>query len=695
MPMTTFSEQHLSDTLQKTFGFSSFRHGQLEAITNVLNHGNLLCIHPTGFGKSLLYQLPSVLLHGVTVVISPLLALMRDQQEQLVHRFKIPAGSINTDQSEEENHWARTQALRGDLRILFVAPEQLDNIDSFQFLLQLPISLIVVDEAHCISTWGHDFRPSYRQILTFIRTIQERLPAVRILGLTATADKKTEEDIARQLSAANKPLKVMRESMDRPNIGLSVVYVPKTANKLSACLQMVKQLEGCGLIYCATRENTELVAAFLKSRGVNAAPYHAGMDSAHKRILQREFIQDKYKVICATNALGMGIDKSNLRFIVHFDIPGSITAYYQEVGRCGRDGLNAHGVILYDPADKRVQEYFIESSQPSTADFLKVINAITKAPAAPNLMGVKSLTGLHPTRVTTVLAELSEQSYIKKIKENNSQVYVSTGKRGEPDLSRYTTQFTVKMRELRQMIKYANQNQTCLMEFLRQALGDKVTKRCSHCSVCGPSHLKYVEDEKENEEIQAWMDAQTVDIGGYKINNLSSGIALLDGKQRSPLYVSFMQQRATIPGISGIPDELLSLLKLQINKLIKSQRFAALVPLPSRTWLARNDLANALGRYLNLPVLHDLLVWHDLPEARQGFLLNNDQRTKNVQGHMGINSRYKVPNGNILLLDDYVGSGATLKEAARALRKDAKFIHDLVPVTIAAVKWKLGAPGMI
>lgn len=691
-----YSEPMLTEVLRKNFGFAEFRHGQLEAITSLLNHGNLLCIHPTGFGKSLLYQLPAILLGGITVVISPLLALMRDQQEQLHKRFNIPAASINTDQSEEENNWARSQAMKGDLRILFVAPEQLDNIDSFQFLLKLPISLIVVDEAHCISTWGHDFRPSYRQILTFIRAVQNSRQQVRILGLTATADRKTEDDIRSQLTGVNSPLKVLRESMNRPNISLSVFGVRKTANKLHACWQFVQQLEGCGLIYCSTRENTELVAAFLKHKGINAAAYHAGMDASIKRNLQKDFVNDRFKVIAATNALGMGIDKANLRFIIHFDIPGSITAYYQEVGRCGRDGQKANGVILFDPEDTRVQEYFIESSQPSTEDFTKVIDAIGKAPSAPTLMGVKSVTGLHPTRVTTILAELIEQGYIRKVKENNLQIYVATGKKDRPDLSRYTTQFTVKMRELKLMLKYAGEPQICLMEFLRKALGDSTTHPCGHCAVCCVPTLAYAEDLAEVSAIQGWMDAQTVEIGGYKTQGLSIGQALLDGKQRSPLFVSFMRQRSERGlGDFGLPDALLSLLKLQVNKLMKSQRFAAIVPIPSRTWSARNEIASMLGKYLGIPVLLHLLRWNEVPEARQGFLLNNDQRLKNVQGKMGIDDRYKMPTGHILLLDDYIGSGATFKEAARALRKEAKFTYDIVPLAIAAVKWKLGSPGMI
>lgn len=338
----------LQHTLQTKFGLQTFRPGQLEALTTLITHGRLLCIQPTGHGKSLLYQLPSVLLDGITVVISPLLALMRDQLTQLKNRFGINAASINTDQSDAENSAAKQAAQAGEIRILFIAPEQLDHIERFGFLLQLPISLLVVDEAHCISTWGHDFRPSYRQIIKFAQALIEKKPATKILGLTATANEKTEADIKQQLAVDAKEIMIHRESMDRPNIRLKVISTSGLAAKLAALTQVLKTVDGTGLIYCATRDNTEMVAEYLSARGTKTVAYHAGLPTEQKRRVQQGFIQDKYSVITATNALGMGIDKSNLRYIIHFDFPGSITAYYQEVGRCGRDGLPADGILLYD-----------------------------------------------------------------------------------------------------------------------------------------------------------------------------------------------------------------------------------------------------------------------------------------------------------------------------------------------------------
>ena len=250
--------------LKDRFGFREFRAGQLEAIKALMQWNRILCIQPTGHGKSLLYQFPSCLLEGITLVISPLLALMRDQIEHLNNRFQISAVSINTDQNEEENAKARADLLVGKIKVLFISPEQLDHVDRFSFLLNLPISLLVVDEAHCISTWGHDFRPSYRLILHFIQALEQINPEIKILGLTATADDRVEKDIEKQLSSMGKKTIVLRESMDRPNIHLSVFRAKGIASKLFLCKTLLTSLEGSGLIYAATRENTELVAEYLE-----------------------------------------------------------------------------------------------------------------------------------------------------------------------------------------------------------------------------------------------------------------------------------------------------------------------------------------------------------------------------------------------------------------------------------------------
>lgn len=685
----------LLSTLQKNFGLSQFRNGQMEAISTLMTQGRALCILPTGYGKSLLYQVPACLLGGVTIVISPLLALMRDQIDQLNRRFNIPALAINSDQSEEENNLARQAALNGTIKILFIAPEQLDHIDRFQFLLNLNIKLVVVDEAHCISTWGHDFRPSYRQILHFLHAVHKKNNDIKILGLTATANKRVEDDIHKQLFFSGQKGVVLRQAMDRPNISLSVYPVRGVAAKLAACEQLLHHLEGCGLIYCATRENTELVADYLKERKWNVASYHAGYGVDEKRQLQNEFIQDKYKALAATNALGMGIDKSNLRFIIHFDFPGSITAYYQEVGRCGRDGKPAQGIMLFDRADFIIHDYFIQSALPSPEDFQITLNAIANAETPPGIIAIKTLTGLHPTRVTIVIAELVEQGFLRKESVNGKQVYCCIPKEGMPDLSRYQIQQTVKIQELRHMSRYGESSTECRMSILRNALGDDLNDKCMRCDLCAPQlqrQLSFPEDKIAY--IKSWIDKRPMPIAAMVKEKVSEGFSILDSKMKSSLFVRFMTERAACPeGTLGMDQELIELLKEHFIKISKKEPIKAIIVVPSKTWQARDQVAKLLGDAIQVPVMDFLLAWREDPPKRQGELLNNDQRRDNVKGRMKANVAFQT-TGSFILFDDYIGSGNTLKEAARALRERG-IENKLIPVTVAAVKWHLGKPGYV
>lgn len=687
-------QAQLHHILRHNFGFEQFRKGQEEAITALLTKGRVLCILPTGHGKSLLYQLPSCLLGGLTLVISPLLALMRDQIEHLQKRFNITAGAINSDQTPEENDIARQAAEQGMCQVLFVAPEQLDHVDRFASLLQLDIRLIVVDEAHCISTWGHDFRPSYRQILHFVHAVHHHNPQIKILGLTATANERVEEDIKKQLTLCNQEVVVLRDTLNRPNIKLSVIKARGVEAKLAACEELVKRMNGCGLIYCATRENTSLVADFLKIRGLSAEAYHAGMRSEDKLQLQRDFIADKYKALCATNALGMGIDKGNLRYIIHFDFPGSITAYYQEVGRCGRDGLPAEGIILYDFADKRIQEYFIQSALPSIDDFQNIMSVVQNSPEPLNLTGIKRVTGLHPTRVTIVIAELVDQGFLQKYSLKGSQVYKCIIKQQKPDLSRYENQQLVKNEELKQMVHYSLQTNDCRMGILRHYLGDKTVQECKQCDACHQDFKLALYPDDYIAAISKWFTNRPLPIAAMAQQKVSEGLSILDGKMRAPLFVKFMMERANCPeGTLGMHDELIELLKNHLKNLTKSRKVVGIVPILSRTWHAREKIAFLLADHLQVPVFHNLLFWSSIPPKRQGELLNNDQRNHNIQNRMRVNTTLQIPMGTLILLDDYIGSGNTIKEAARAIREPKIFHQELVPFTVAAIKWHLGKPG--
>lgn len=669
----------MHSVLRERFGFDAFRPGQLEALDVLFTSGRLLSIQPTGRGKSLLYQLPACLLGGIVIVISPLLALMRDQARQLKERFNIPAASVNSDQTPDENGAALQAAAKGEIKILFLSPEQLDHVDRFAFFLSLPVSLIVIDEAHCISSWGHDFRPAFRQILPFVKAVEAKNEELFVLGLTATAGARVEEDICKQLFSDKRPGRSLRESMDRPNIALSALSAQGMALKLSLLEEIVKAQTGA-LIYCATRENTELVAEFLQSRAVHAIAYHAGREPEEKRRLQEAFMRNEFQAIAATNALGMGIDKPDIRLIVHFDIPGSITAYYQEVGRAGRDGLAARGILLFDPSDRDVQEYFIHSAVPDEGDFNKVLEAAEGI----GLIAIKQKTGLHPTRVNVVLAELSEQQFIVKKSIERKQVYCRTEKAGKPNLGSYEQQREVKLRELHAMLRFAADAPGCRMQILRKALGDTLAELCGRCDLCR-SVPKSVQ-ERDLGSINAWLSERPVSIAGSRTAGLSDGISLFDARLRSPLFCRFMRSRQES---LEVDPELLNLLE----KHLRQMKIGAIVPLPSRTWKGRVEFAKALGRRLNVFCDPDLLIWKAAPAKRQGELLNNDQRRANVQETMQVMG--VLPPGPLLLFDDYTGSGATLREAARAIREKGRPEPGLIPCTIAAVKWRLGKSGFV
>ena len=589
-----FTELLLQTTLQQQFGYTDFRVGQLEAIQLLLERNRLLCIQPTGYGKSLIYQLPAVLLPGLTLVISPLLALMRDQLLHLNTKFNIAATSINTDQSDEENGAAKRAILKSEIKILFISPEQLDHIDRFNFFLQLPIELIVVDEVHCISTWGHDFRPSYRQIAHFIKKVAEKKSDIKILGLTATANGAAEKDIKQQLDNLSQPLFVHRTSMRRDNIALSVVRAPNFSLKLAMLLQLLKELPAGGIIYCSTRDNTELVAEYLQSQQIKAIAYHAGLASEEKRVIQQAFINNSYHVITATNALGMGIDKSDLRFIIHFDMPGSITAYYQEVGRCGRDGKLAYGILLYDSADRKVQQYFIDSAEPQLSDFQTILRIIAESQDPLGLIKIKQLSGLHPTRVTVVMSELAEQGFLRKESRDGKQVYLLVKHSSAPDLSRYVNQNKVKTAGLEAMLAYAETSSLCRMKTLCHALGDSDDVHCDHCDACKPSPHKIPQDASH--AIESWVNARVVKIESSKIPVLSEGIAILDGKQRSALFSDFMRRRAlSKQPDAGIAEKLQALILSQMAAVIKNNQIRSIIMAPSTTWQSREAVGHWLG----------------------------------------------------------------------------------------------------
>ena len=338
--------------LGNVFGFEAFRPGQEAVIGALLAGHNVLAVMPTGSGKSLCFQVPALVGEGLTVVVSPLVALMQDQVTEL-RLAGVAADSINSANERPENVAAWKRAAAGETRLLYMAPERLMTERMLAALARLPVTLFAIDEAHCISQWGPSFRPEYADLCR----LRERFPAVPIAALTATADEVTREDIAEKLFAGAAEQFVL--GFDRPNIALAVEMKRDTKRQL---LSFIERHRGeSGIVYCLSRKKTEETAALLAASGVRALPYHAGMDMAAREEHQNVFMTEPGVVIVATIAFGMGIDKADVRYVFHTDLPGSIEAYYQELGRAGRDGARAEAHMLYGLSDIQVRRQFIES----------------------------------------------------------------------------------------------------------------------------------------------------------------------------------------------------------------------------------------------------------------------------------------------------------------------------------------------
>jgi ATP-dependent DNA helicase RecQ len=475
--------------LREKFGFATFHPGQEEVIARVMSGQDTLAILATGAGKSLCYQLPAMVLPGTTLVVSPLIALMKDQIDMLRERGVTNVLALNSTLTEDQETAAIAKIATGEMKIVFVTPEKLED-DAFVATLQmLEIPLFVVDEAHCISAWGHDFRPAYLNLGRVIT--QLRNPAV--LALTATATPAVREDILIQLGIPT--VKPIVKGFDRPNLRYEVKRADSEAAKLKILKELFETgLEGTGIIYTATIKNALEVQHYLHDQlSLPAAVYHSKLQKQDRVSVHELFMQENIRAVVATNAFGLGIDKPNIRFVVHYDLPGSVEAYTQEAGRAGRDGDLSRCILLYRMSDTRVQNYFLTGKYPDVEEVQKVFGTLEffgTQEGGVSLTDLRKISQLPLTKLKVILALLKKSGFI----ETSSRAkYTLTDNAREKrelllNLANYETKKSYDQSKLAMMLQYA-ENSSCRRRFILNYFGeDYESETCGACDNCLHGH---------------------------------------------------------------------------------------------------------------------------------------------------------------------------------------------------------------
>ncbi|HWS83448.1 MAG TPA: RecQ family ATP-dependent DNA helicase [Ktedonobacteraceae bacterium] len=649
---------------------TGFHPGQRTIIEQLVQGRRILAIQQTGWGKSLCYQMASLYYPHLTIVFSPLKALMRDQCQRCNDVYDIPSAIVSSDFSEAENDATLAQAVEGEIKVLYIAPERLSNIAWQNYVSQMRISMIVIDEAHCISTWGHDFRPDYRRIVRLLDALPEN---TAVLALTATANKRVEVDILQQMGIG---VHVMRGTMLRSNLYLHVVHVQGDQEKLGYLAEMLPRSPGTGIIYTATRPSAEMVAAFLQRQGLTAEYYHGGRDNDVRQEIEQKWMANQYKVVCSTNALGMGIDKSDIRFIIHYHIPGSLIPYYQEVGRAGRDGQVAQCVLLYDPEDLRIQEHFISHAKPASLQYETILSHLEANSQGLSQNEIMRITGFSQTVTRVVLKDLEDQGFIER--DAKSRYVMVIERPRQIDFSNYDTVRQQKLRELSDIQNYVL-HQGCYMAYLTTYLGDPLGLACGVCGQCQPTNFPTIQVSESIQEaaVRFLEDEYLPQIekrGTTKTPAHEAGWALsAHGTSRIGRLVRVCKYESAGPFPLSLVTRAVEVLYArypiaEINGIIG-------IP-PTRSGTLVEDFARQVAAMVSIEYLPALTKIRDTLE--QKYLKNRLQKEDNVKGVFAIQSPELVAGRTLLLIDDIYDSGKMLQEAGRTLmRAGARVVYPL------------------